>query len=199
MKGTKKSYGARHLLLSAAEAVAVKTELMEDCLYQIVAMAYGMARLLKRGGTIFLAGNGGSAADCQHFATELVVRLTGKFERPSLPAIALTSDSALLTAAGNDYGFDLIFARQVESLVRPKDLLVLLSTSGNSANLVRAAQAARKKKVAVYALLGCGGGKLKRYASQAIIVPADSVQRIQEEHTFLIHSLVELIERELFG
>ncbi len=186
------------VLGAAAEGVATRQTLMESALDDIIGMADGLTRALARGGTVYLAGNGGSAADCQHFATELVVRLTGKFNRPSLPAISLTADSCLLTAAGNDYGFDKIFARQIEGLAGKKDILVLISTSGKSSNLIEAAKAARAKGVAVYALLGYDGGKLKKYADKKIIVPSESVQRIQEEHTFLIHTLVHLVERDLY-
>ena len=187
------------LLAAAARAVETKRALMEKALDDIIGMAGDLARVLKKGGIIYLAGNGGSAADCQHFATELVVRLTGDFPRPSLPAVALTADSSLLTAAGNDYGFDRVFARQVESLAGKKDALCLISTSGNSINLVKAAQVARRKGTPVFALLGSGGGKLKRYATRKIIVPSDSVQRIQEEHIFIIHNLVQIMEQELFA
>lgn len=189
----------RRLLLSAAtETVSAKTALMEKMLDNIIELSDRMARVLKKGGKIYLAGNGGSAADCQHFATELVVRLTGRFERPSLPAVSLAADGALLTAAGNDYGFDRIFARQVEGLVTKNDLLFLISTSGNSANLIRAAEAARKKSIPVCALLGMRGGRLKKSADIAVVVPSSSVQRIQEEHIFIIHCIVEMVEREMF-
>jgi len=194
----KKADKKQMLLEAASEAVRVKTALMEKSAEMMIDMASGLAMVLRRGGTIYLAGNGGSAADCQHFATELVVRLSGKFERPSLPAVSLTSNGVLLTAAGNDYGFERIFARQVESLVRRSDLLFLVSTSGNSKNLICAAQTAKKKKTQVYALLGGNGGKLKKYADAAMVVPSRSVQRVQEEHIFIIHSLVQLIEQELF-
>ncbi len=187
------------LLDAAARAVETKQALMEKALDDIIDMAGDLARVSKKGGTIYLAGNGGSAADCQHFATELVVRLTGDFERPSVPAVALTANSSLLTAAGNDYGFDKIFARQVEGLVGKKDALLLISTSGNSINLVKAAQVARRKGTPIFALLGSGGGKLKRYTTRKIIVPSTSVQRIQEEHIFIIHNLVKLMEQELFA
>jgi D-sedoheptulose 7-phosphate isomerase len=187
------------LVASAIEAMEAKMALMESATDAIIELASALTRTIKRGGTIYLAGNGGSAADCLHFATELVVRLTGKFERPSLPAVSLTADSALLTAAGNDYGFDHIFARQVEGLVRKNDHLILLSTSGNSANLIQAVRAAKKKGVEVSALLGGNGGKLNRLVARAIVVPSDSVQRIQEEHTFIIHNLVQLIEWDLCG
>jgi D-sedoheptulose 7-phosphate isomerase len=187
------------LVAAAIEAMEAKMALMELATDTIIELASALTRTIKRGGTIYLAGNGGSAADCQHFATELVVRLTGKFERPSLPAVSLTADGALLTAAGNDYGFDRIFARQVEGLVRKKDYLILISTSGNSENLIQAARTAKRKGVEVGALLGGNGGKLKRLVARPVIVPSDSVQRIQEEHTFIIHNLVQLIEWNLFG
>jgi len=194
----KKSDKRSYLVQAAAEAVMTKTVLMEKLGDAIIEMGTALTRVLKRGGTLYMAGNGGSAADCQHFATELVVRLTGEFERPSLPAIALTADSSLLTAAGNDYGFEKIFARQVEGLASKKDGLILISTSGNSSNLVFAARAAEKKKIPIFALLGNNGGKVKRYADHAIVVPSNSVQRIQEEHIFIIHNLVQLMEWDLF-
>ncbi len=187
------------LVAAAIEAMEAKMALMELATDTIIELASALTRTIKQGGTIYLAGNGGSAADCQHFATELVVRLTGKFERPSLPAVSLTADSALLTAAGNDYGFDRIFARQVEGLARKKDHLILISTSGNSENLIQAARAAKKKGVEISALVGGNGGKLKRLVPRSVVVPSDSVQRIQEEHTFVIHNLVQLIEWNLFG
>lgn len=187
------------LLKAAAAGVSLRQKLCESLLDEIIDMAALLTRCIKKGGTIYLAGNGGSAADAQHFATELVVRLTGKFERPSIPAAALTADATLLTAAGNDYGFDKIFARQVQSLVSRKDALLLISTSGNSANLIEAAKAAKKTSAPIVGLLGGKGGKLKRYAVKSIVVPSDSVQRIQEEHIFIIHNIVHLIEQDLFG
>lgn len=186
------------LVAAAIEAMEAKMALMELATDTIIDLATALTRTIRQGGTIYLAGNGGSAADCQHFATEMVVRLTGKFERPSLPAVSLTADGALLTAAGNDYGFDRIFARQVEGLARRKDHLILISTSGNSENLIQAARAGKKKGMGVAALLGGNGGRLKRLVGRAVIVPSDSVQRIQEEHTFIIHNLVQLVEWNLF-
>lgn len=194
----KKAEKRKILTAAAAESVDVKRLLCESSLDSIIDVAAGVTRTLKKGGTIYLAGNGGSAADCQHFATELVVRLTREFERPALASVALTANSSLLTAAGNDYGFEQVFARQVEALIGKKDALVLISTSGNSKNLVEAARAARKSSVPVYALIGCGGGKLKRYATKSIVVPSTSVQRIQEAHIFIIHNLVHMIEQDLF-
>ncbi|MFH1701203.1 MAG: SIS domain-containing protein [Candidatus Zixiibacteriota bacterium] len=187
------------LLRAAADGVAVRHKLCQSLLNDIIDVAQRLTRVLKKGGTIYLAGNGGSAADCEHFATELVVRLTGKSQRSSLPSVSLTANGSLLTAAGNDYGFDKIFSRQVESLVSKKDALILISTSGDSVNLITAAIAARKNNAEVCSLLGSGGGKLRRYSDYKLIVPSDSVQRIQEEHIFIIHNLVYLIERDLFS
>jgi D-sedoheptulose 7-phosphate isomerase len=194
----KKTDKRKKLLNAAAAAVETKQAVMESSLDDIIDMASDLSRVIKRGGTIYLAGNGGSAADCQHFAAELVVRLTGKFNRPSLPAVALTVDGALMTAAANDFGFEKLFARQTESLVRKRDLLFLISTSGSSPNLIQAAKAARRNDAAVFGLLGSSGGKLKKAVDRAIIVPSKSVQRIQEEHIFIIHNLVQLMEWDLF-
>ncbi|MCK5126112.1 MAG: SIS domain-containing protein [candidate division Zixibacteria bacterium] len=187
------------LLNAAAQGVELRKKLCENLIDDIIDVATLLSKIVRKGGAVFIAGNGGSAADSQHFVTELVVRLTGKFERPSIPAVAFTADSSLLTAAGNDYGFDKIFARQAESLIGKKDALVLISTSGNSANLIEAAKVARKKNVAIVGLLGGRGGKLKKYATKSVIVPSNSVQRIQEEHIFIIHNIVHLMEQELFG
>ncbi|HEV8356086.1 MAG TPA: SIS domain-containing protein [Gemmatimonadales bacterium] len=158
-------------------------------------LAARCAATLRDGGTIFFAGNGGSAADAQHIATEYVVRLRAR--RRAFRAVALTTDSSLLTAAGNDLGFEQIFARQVEALGRPGDLLVLHSTSGASANLCAAARAARSAGVTVAALLGSGGGALRALADLAVVVPSDDTSRIQEIHLALEHLIVELVEDEL--
>ncbi|MGH7538125.1 MAG: D-sedoheptulose-7-phosphate isomerase, partial [Gemmatimonadales bacterium] len=135
---------------------------------------------LRRGGTLFFAGNGGSAADAQHVAAEYVVRYQS--QRPALRAVALTTDTSLLTAAANDMGFDEVFARQVEALVRPGDVLILHSTSGESPNVIRAAQAARARSVEVVAFLGKSGGGLRELADEALVVPSDDTARIQELH-----------------
>jgi D-sedoheptulose 7-phosphate isomerase len=152
-------------------------------------------RTLRGGGTIYFAGNGGSAADAQHLATEFVVRYA-KSRRP-LAAVALTTDTSLLLAAGNDLGFEQVFARQVEALCRKGDLLVLHSTSGASPNLLRAAEAARAKGVPVVAFLGKGGGALAGMVDQAFIVAADETSHIQEIHLAVEHLIVEVVEQEL--
>jgi D-sedoheptulose 7-phosphate isomerase len=150
---------------------------------------------LRSGGTLFFAGNGGSASDAQHIATEYVVRY--RATRRPYAAVALTTDTSLLTAAANDLGFAEVFARQVEALCRPGDLLSLHSTSGESDNLIRAAQAARSKRVVTVALLGKGGGRLRELVDDSIVVPSDVGSHIQEIHLAIEHIIVELVEDEL--
>jgi len=162
---------------------------------RVAAVAGRYAETLRAGGTIFFCGNGGSAADAQHIATEYVVRYSAS--RQPLAALALTTDSSLLTAAANDLGFERVFARQVEALCRPKDLLVLHSTSGESPNLLAAARAARERLVRTVAFLGRGGGALAGQVDEAIVVPSDDTGRIQVIHLALEHLIVELVEEEL--
>ena len=149
------------------------------------------------GGTLFFCGNGGSAADAQHLATEYVVRYMKN--RQALPAVALTTDTSLLTAAGNDLGFDFIFARQVEALVRPGDLLIIHSTSGNSPNVLRAAEAARRKGVSVLAFSSRDGGALRAVADHSVVVPTDRTDRAQEIHLCIEHAICEIVEAESVG
>lgn len=150
---------------------------------------------LKAGGKILVAGNGGSAADAQHFAAELVGRFLR--ERRALAAIALTTDTSILTALSNDYGFDLVFARQVEALARPGDVVVAISTSGNSLNLLLAIKKARELGCKTIGLLGRDGGKLAAEVDLSLIVPSDETPRIQEMHALLVHIFCDLIERDL--
>jgi len=153
-------------------------------------------RTLKGGGKLMFAGNGGSAAHAQHVATEYVVRYQPR-ERPAAAAIALSTDSSLITAAGNDLGYDQVFARQVEALGRKGDLLVVISTSGGSPNLLKAVEAARQREVAVVGLLGRDGGKLKQLVDIAIVVPSDDTAHIQEIQLAVDHHVCALIEPEL--
>jgi D-sedoheptulose 7-phosphate isomerase len=162
---------------------------------RVALVAERYAETLRAGGTIFFCGNGGSAADAQHIAAEYVVRYSAA--RRPLAAVALTTDSSVLTAAANDLGFERVFARQVEALCRPKDLLVLHSTSGESPNLLAAARAAREGSVRTVAFLGRGGGVLAGQVDEAIVVPSDDTGRIQVIHLALEHLIVELVEEEL--
>jgi len=163
----------------------------------IAAIADRYEATLRGGGTLFFAGNGGSAADAQHVATEYVVRYRNN--RPAMRAVALTTDSSLLTACANDMGFDEVFARQVEALAEPGDLLVLHSTSGESPNVIRAAQAAKARGVGVVALLGRSGGTLKDIADLVLVVPAIETARIQELHLAIEHVICDLVEDRLKG
>jgi D-sedoheptulose 7-phosphate isomerase len=156
------------------------------------AIAARYVSALQAGGTLFFAGNGGSAADAQHLATEYVVRY--KADRRPYAAVALTTDTSLLTAAGNDLGFDEVFARQVRALCRKGDVLVLHTSSGQSPNLLAAARAAREQGVAVVGFLGKGGGALRPLCDEAFIVEGEVTSHIQEIHLAVEHLIVELVE-----
>jgi len=150
---------------------------------------------LRHGGKILLCGNGGSAADCQHIAAEFVVRYEQR--RKGLPAIALTTDSSILTAHSNDYEFAGVFARQVEALGRKGDCLIAISTSGNSGNIVKAAETARQQGLSVVALTGAGGGALLPFATVAVQAPSTVTARIQEAHILIGHWWCALVEDQL--
>ena len=152
---------------------------------------------MQQGGKLLICGNGGSAADAQHLATECMVRLEA--ERTPLPAIALTTDTSLLTAAGNDYGFETIFARQVAGLGRPGDVLMAISTSGNSPNVVRAVEEAHRRGLRTLGLLGRDGGRLKDIVHIALVVPSSNTQRIQEVHITIGHILCGTLERRILS
>lgn len=159
---------------------------------EIDAAAELVAATLKSGGKLLVCGNGGSAAEAAHFATELCGRYKGS--RRSLPAVALSSDGSLLTCIGNDFGFDQVFARQVSGLAKPGDLLVVLTSSGNSANITAALQEARRLGLKSIAFLGRGGGKAKGLATVDLVIPGSSGAAAQECHLFLIHYFCEVIE-----
>ncbi len=165
------------------------------CVGDVVAAATVMRQALRDGGKLLFCGNGGSAADAQHLATEYVVRYVKN--RRALAALALTTDTSLLTAAGNDLGFETIFARQVEALGRPGDVLVIHSTSGNSPNVLRAATVARGMGLPVVAFTAAGGGALAGLASVCVRVPTGRTDRAQELHLHLQHTICELIEEAL--
>jgi D-sedoheptulose 7-phosphate isomerase len=176
------------------ELAATATRVV-DLLASDIEIAVAMFReTVRGGGTLFFCGNGGSAADAQHMATEYVVRY--RRNRGAYPAIALTTDTSLLTAAGNDFGFDHVFSRQVEALCKAGDLLVIHSTSGNSPNVLEAAKAARGKGVRVLALSARDGGALKALADHNVIVPTDRTDRAQELHLCIEHLICDIIEED---
>lgn len=154
-----------------------------------------LAGCFRTGGKVLICGNGGSACDAMHFAEEL----TGRFrdDRPPLPAIACT-DVGHITCTANDYGFEHVFSRWVAALGRPGDVLIVLSTSGNSPNIIRAAEAGRAQRLRVLGLLGRGGGRLREACDEALVVPGDTSDRIQELHMLILHILVEGVEHALF-
>ena len=186
------------VLTSLQNSIAVKQALLRDegYLSSVADAGRAMVDALRRGGKILFFGNGGSAADAQHLAAEL----TGRFlkERRPLPGLALTVNTSSLTAIGNDYSFDLVFARQVEALGRPVDVAVGISTSGNSENVLRAIEAARTINMATIGLTG-RGGKLADAAEYGIRIPSDCTPRIQEAHILTGYILCEIVEQQLFG
>jgi D-sedoheptulose 7-phosphate isomerase len=189
----------QYIIKEAEESAILRRTVGESLAKPLVELADIFSGVIGSGGKVLICGNGGSAADSSHMAAEMIVRLTSLRNRQSLPAIALSTDMSILTAASNDFGFDKIFARQIEGLGKKGDVLLMISTSGNSPNLLEAYKVAREIGILTAALLGNDGGKLAPMVDKAIIVPHKSVQRIQEEQIFLIHLLVELIESVLFG
>lgn len=176
-----------HLAVAAAVANS-------DILLQIEKIALELQLALARGNKIMFCGNGGSAADSQHLAAEFVGRF--QKERAGLPAIALTVDTSILTAVGNDYGYDKVFVRQVQALARPGDVLVGISTSGNSANVVEAVELAKSMGVYCVGMTAAGGGKMKELCDECIAVSAQVTARAQEMHILIGHILCELVDGE---
>jgi len=183
---------------SQLQANRVVIEQIERDLTPLIAeMSASLTGTFRRGGKLLVMGNGGSAADSQHFAAEIVSRF--RMERPGLPAIALSTDTSILTAIGNDYGFDVIFRRQIEALAMPDDVVVGISTSGNSTNVKRALELAREKGCRTIGLLGRDGGGIKDICDLALIVPSNDTPRIQEGHITIIHIVCDLVEKNMFG
>jgi phosphoheptose isomerase len=176
------------------DSARVKLALREQA-GEIAAAARAVAEVFRSGGRLYACGNGGSACDAMHLVEELVARY--KRDRPGLPAHHLL-DSATLTCWSNDYDFQSAFARQVEAMARPGDVLVAISTSGNSPNILTAVEAAVERGVAVLGLTGRDGGRLAGLCAHALVVPSQATERIQEAHIAIIHLLCELVERELF-
>jgi len=184
-KQIRRSIEVKEALMASGEAETIER------------MVEAVSSALEAGRRLYIFGNGGSAADAQHIAGELVGRFMK--ERRALPVHALTTDTSVLTAVANDYGFDESFARQVEAYVEQGDVVLALSTSGGSSNVVRAAELARKRGATVLALSGKGGGRLKDVADLCVVVPADESPRVQEAHITIGHILCDLVEKRLFG
>ena len=182
-------------LRDAIEAATESLRTLSSLEPQMAQAADMIGQCLRAGKKLLVCGNGGSAADASHFATELVVRFAK--DRRALPAICLTSDSGILTAAGNDYGFDEIFARQVAAFGVPGDVLICLTTSGKSRNLIRALKEAKARKLRTIAFLGRDGGSSTGIADIDLLVRSDSTARVQEAHQLLLHVLCEIIEARL--
>ena len=177
------------------ESAGVKEAIAQNKLGEIERMVKLIAAAYRKGGKVVLFGNGGSAADAQHIAGEFVGRFMLK--REALPAIALTTNTSILTALANDYGYDEVFNRQVEALVSNKDVVIGLSTSGNSSNVIEAIKTAKGKGAKTIGLTGGGGGKLRETADLVLVVPSENFARIQEAHITIGHIVCELVEKEL--
>ena len=179
------------------EHIAVATDMLRDQSYSqtVARVAEVITKAFQAGNKLILFGNGGSAADAQHLAAEM----TGRYlkERAALPAISLTANTSALTAIGNDYSFEMVFARQIEALGVAGDVAIGISTSGNSQNVIRAIEVARKKGITAVALTGLNGGKLKSVADYCLTVPSTETPRIQEAHILIGHIICELVENEL--
>lgn len=181
-----------------AASIAVKQAILEDpaLLDAIVRVAQRVEQAFKAGNKVLIAGNGGSAADAQHVAAEFVARF--EFDRPGLPSIALSTDTSMLTAIGNDYGYEQVFSRQVQAQGRAGDVFIGLSTSGNSKNVLRAVEASQEMGIVTVALCGAGG-RLREVCDYAIAVPSTHTPRIQEGHGLIGHIICGLVEESIWG
>ncbi len=182
----KKSYETKQIIYKDEELLNKIEQVSKLCI-----------KLYKGNNKTILAGNGGSAADAQHIAAELVGRYG--FNRPSLASLALTTDTSALTAIGNDYGYDKVFSRQLEGMGQDGDIFIGISTSGNSLNIINAFNSAKKKNITTVALVGKDGGEMAKLADIALIVPSESTPRIQESHILIGHIICDIIEKEIFG
>ncbi len=169
----------------------------DDLVDKIEEVAQKCVDLYRTDKKTILAGNGGSAADAQHIAAELVGRYG--FDRPSIPSLALTTDTSNLTAIGNDYGYDQVFSRQLEGMGQEGDIFIGISTSGNSVNIIKAFESAKKKNIMTVALTGRDGGEMAKMADIALVVPSNATPRIQESHILIGHIICDIIEKEIFG
>lgn len=172
---------------------------MDSVYVDIERAAKRVVDALRAGNKLLLMGNGGSAADAQHWAAEWVIRLNSAIKRPALPVLALSTDTSVLTAGANDIGYENVFARQVEAHARRGDVVILISTSGRSENLLRAVEVARDRGAGTIGVLGKGGGPLAELCDVAVVVPSDDTQHIQEMHEIIGHLLCGISEEALYG
>jgi D-sedoheptulose 7-phosphate isomerase len=192
-------YRQKFILDSLKESADTKHKIAAQCVSEIIKAIDMIIDAFNKKKKILLCGNGGSAADAQHLATEFVIRLNPNIQRPGLPAIALTADTTLLTAGANDIGYENVFSRSVEALGDNGDILIGLSTSGNSESVNNAFRKAREKGMKTIAFLGKDGGKSKELVDLAVIVPSNDTQRIQEGHITIGHIIFQEVEQEMFG
>lgn len=183
---------------SLIESSDVKIKIEKECKNDIIKIIDVLIKQFEEGKKLLLCGNGGSAADCQHIAAEFMIRLCHDLSRPAIPAIALTTDTSNLTAGGNDIGYENVFARNVEGLGNNGDILIGISTSGNSPNIIKAFEKAKEKGMVTIGFLGGNGGKIKSLVDYSIIIPSNSTQRIQEGHITIAHIICEAVERGLY-
>lgn len=183
---------------SLKESAEVKLMIEKECFEDIINAVNTLVEAFKNGHKLLLCGNGGSAADSQHIAAEFMIRLSHDVKRPAIPAIALTTDTSNLTAGGNDIGFENVFARNVEGLGQTGDVLIAISTSGNSKNILLAVDKAKEKGMKVIGFLGGNGGKCKDKVDVPIVIPSSNTQRIQEGHITVAHIICELVEKSLY-
>ncbi len=189
-----RQYATAHLTAS----IAVKKRVIDECLEDLLCSAAVVSDAIRGGHKLLICGNGGSAADSQHLAAEFVSTLTIDYPRPAIAAIALTTDSSIITAISNDFGYEGVFARQVEALGSKGDVLIGISTSGNSEPVLRAVAKAKELEMSTIAMTGHGGGKLGKLADHTMAVPSQFTQHVQESHLALYHILVAIVERTLY-
>ena len=181
------------------ESIRVKNKCIEESSVVLVEMAKSIVQSIKNGGKLMICGNGGSAADAQHLAAEMLVRLRSNKNRDGIPAIALAMDTSSITACGNDFGFDSLYERMLESLGTREDILLVISTSGNSKNILKVIKKAIKLKIKVFGFLGSNGGAAVSYCERSFIVPSNTTGRIQEAHITAGHAVMELVENHLIS
>jgi len=197
--GAEAKAGAAHVRALFARSIDLQRQIMDHHCGEVAAMAEACIGALAKGGKLLLCGNGGSAADAQHLAAELLVRLRPNLDRAAIPAIALALDPSSMTACGNDYSYDVYFARMIQALGKQGDVLIAITTSGKSPSILKALEAARRIGMTTLGLLGSGGGAALALCDLALVVPSSETGRIQEAHITAGHALMELIEEGLLA